>query len=72
MREVAMRQVAQPLLRASSAPYCSARYMNIAPRGGGGATHRHSLSTCHPKCASVVVKEDTAAVAKLLLVRLIS
>ena len=33
----------------------------------GGATQRHSLSTCHPDCAPVSVKED-AAVTKLLLV----
>jgi hypothetical protein len=44
----------------------------MASRGGGGATQRHSLSTCHPNGAPVTVKEDTAAVAKLLFVRLIS
>jgi hypothetical protein len=44
----------------------------MASRGGGGATQRHSLSTCHPNGAPVAVKEDTAAVAKLLFVRLIS
>jgi len=44
----------------------------MASRGGGGSTQRHSLSTCHPYGALIVVKEDTAAVAKLLFVRLIS
>ena len=44
----------------------------MATRSGGGATQRHSLSTCHPNGAPVAVKEDTAAVAKLLFVRLIS
>ena len=44
----------------------------MASRGGGGATQRHSLSTCHPNGAPVAVKEDTAAVAKLLFVCLIS
>jgi hypothetical protein len=43
----------------------------MASRGGGGATQRQSLSTCHPNGAPVAVKEDTAAVAKLLFVRLI-
>ena len=44
----------------------------MASRGGGGSTKRHSLSTCHPNGAPIAVKEDTAAVAKLLFVRLIS
>ena len=44
----------------------------MATRSGGGATQRHSLSTCHPNGAPVAVKEDTAAVAKLLFVLLIS
>ena len=44
----------------------------MATRSGGGATQRHSLSTCHPNGAPVAVKEDTAAVTKLLFVRLIS
>jgi len=34
----------------------------------GGATQRHSLSTCHPNGAPVAVEEDAAAMAKLLLV----
>jgi hypothetical protein len=44
----------------------------MSSRGGGGATQRHILSTCHPNGALVAVKEDTTAVAKLLFVRLIS
>jgi hypothetical protein len=44
----------------------------MATRGGGCATQRHSLSTCHLNGAPVAVKEDTAAVTKLLFVRLIS
>ena len=44
----------------------------MSSRCGGVDTHRHSLSTCHPNGAPVAVKEDTAAVAKLLFVLLIS
>ena len=44
----------------------------MATRGGGCATQRHSLSTCHPNGAPVAVKEDTAAVTKLLLVCLVA
>jgi hypothetical protein len=44
----------------------------MTTRGGGGATQRHILSTCHPNGAPVAVKEDTAAEAKLLFERLIS
>ena len=44
----------------------------MASHGGGGATQRHSLSTSHPNGAPVAKKEDTAAVAELLFVRLIS
>jgi hypothetical protein len=69
---VAGRQVGDPPLRASPAPYSPATDRNMSSRGGGGATQRHSLSTCHPNGAPVAVKEDTVAVAKLLFVRLIS
>ena len=51
---------------------CPARDRNMATRGGGCATQRHSLSTCHPNGAPVAVKEDTAAVTKLLLVCLVA
>ncbi len=37
----------------------------MASHGGGGATQRHSLSTCHPNGATVALKEDTASVAEL-------
>ena len=48
-----------------------ARCSDVATRGGGGATQRHSLSQCHPDGAPVLVEEDAAAVTKLLFVRLI-
>jgi hypothetical protein len=41
-----------------------------ATRGCGGATQRHSLSTCHPDGSPV--EEDAATVAKLVFVRLIT
>ena len=69
---VAGRQVGDPPMRASPAPCSPARYRNMASRGGRGSTQRHSLSTCHPNGAPIAVKEDTAVVAKLLFVRLIS
>ena len=69
---VAGRQVGDPLQRASPTPYSPARDRNMSSRCGGVDTHRHSLSTCHPNGAPVAVKEDTAAVAKLLFVLLIS
>jgi hypothetical protein len=37
-----------------------------------GATQRHSLSTCHANGAPVAVEEDAAAMAKLLLVCLVT
>jgi hypothetical protein len=45
---------------------------DVATRGGGGATQRHSLSTCHPDGAPVLLEEDAATVTKLLSVRLIT
>jgi hypothetical protein len=30
----------------------------VATRGGGSATYRHSLSTCHPTGAPVLLVED--------------
>jgi hypothetical protein len=44
----------------------------MATRDGWGTTERHSLSACHPNGAPVAVKEDTAAVTKLLLVCLVA
>ena len=44
----------------------------MATRDGWGTTERHSLSACHPNGAPVAVKEDTAAVTKLLLVCLVT
>jgi hypothetical protein len=49
-----------------------ARCSDVATRGGGGATQSHSLSTCHPDGAPVLLEEDAAAVTKLLFVRLIT
>ncbi len=45
---------------------------DVATRGGGGATQRHSLSTCHLDGAPVLLEEDAATVTKLLSVRLIT
>ena len=44
----------------------------MVTRGGGGATQSHSLSTCHPDGAPVLLEEDAATVTKLLAVRLIT
>jgi hypothetical protein len=41
-------------------------------RGGGVATHRHSLSTCQPDGAPILLEEDAATVTKILFVRLIT
>jgi hypothetical protein len=38
-----------------------ARCIDVATRGGGGATQRHSLSTCHPDGAPVLLEEDAVA-----------
>jgi hypothetical protein len=46
----------------------AARARDVATSCGGGATQRHSLSTCHADGAPVAVEEDAAAMAKLLLV----
>ena len=50
----------------------AARSSDVATRGGGGATQRHSLSTCQPDGAPVLLEEDAAMVTKLLSVRLIT
>ena len=44
----------------------------VATRGGGGVTQHHSLSTCHPNDALVLLEEDTATLTKLLVVLLIT
>jgi hypothetical protein len=49
-----------------------ARGRDVATRGGGVATQRHSLSTCQPDGAPVLLEEDAATVTKLLFVRLIT
>jgi hypothetical protein len=49
-----------------------ARGSDVATRGGGGATQRHSLSTCQPHAAPVLLEENAATVTKLLFVRLIT
>ena len=49
-----------------------ARGSEVATRGGGGAKQRHSLSTCQPDGAPVLLEEDAATVTKLLFVRLIT
>ena len=48
----------------------AARDSDVATHGGGGATQRHSLSTCHPDGVPVLLEEDAATVTKLLAVRL--
>ena len=47
------------------------RCRDVATRGGGSATYRHGLSTCHPDGAPVLQEEEAATVTELLLVRLI-
>ncbi len=47
-----------------------ARGSDVATRGSGGATQRHSLSTCQPDGAPGLLEEDAATVTKLLFVRL--
>ena len=47
-----------------------ARDSDVATRGGEGATQSHSLSTCQPDGAPVLLEEDAATVTKLLLMRL--
>ncbi len=42
----------------------AARGSDVAARGGGGTTQRHSLSTCHPDGAPVLLEEDAATVTK--------
>ncbi len=49
-----------------------ARCSDVATRGSGGTTQRHSLCTCHHDGAPVSVEEDAAAVTKLLFVCLIT
>jgi hypothetical protein len=44
----------------------------VATSCGGGATQRYSLSTRQADGAPVAVEEDTAAVAKLLLMSLVA
>jgi hypothetical protein len=47
-----------------------ARSSDLATRGGEGATQNHSLSTCHPDGAPVLLEENAATVTKLVFVRL--
>ena len=49
-----------------------ARGSDVATSGGGGATQRHSLSTCHPDGVPIFLEEYAAMVPKLLIVRLIT
>jgi hypothetical protein len=49
-----------------------ARGSDVATRCGGGATQRHSLSTCQPDGAPVLLEEDASTVTKLLFVWLIT
>ncbi len=49
----------------------AARGSDVATRGGGSTTQRHSLITCHPDGVPVLLEEDAATVTKLLAVRLI-
>ena len=44
---------------------------SVAARGIGGATDRDSLSTRDANGATMLMEEDTAALTKLLLVRLV-
>jgi len=49
-----------------------ARSSDVVTRGGGGATQSHSLSTCHPDGAPVLLEENAATVTKLVYVRLVT
>jgi hypothetical protein len=49
-----------------------ARSSDVATRGDGGATQSHSLSTCHPDGALVLLEENAATVTKVLFVRLMT
>ena len=49
-----------------------ARGTDVATRGGGGSTQRHSLSTCQPDGAPVLLEEEAETVTKLLFVMLIT
>ena len=42
-----------------------ARSSDVTTRGGGGGTQSHSLSTCHPDGAPVLLEENVATVTKL-------
>jgi hypothetical protein len=48
------------------------RSIDVATRGGGGAMQSHSLSTCHPDGAPVLLEENAATVTKLVFLRLIT
>jgi len=50
----------------------AARCSDVATRSGGGASQRHSLSTCQPDGVPVLLEEDAAMVTKILSVRLIT
>ena len=50
----------------------AARGGDVATSRGGGATQRYSLSTRQSDGAPVGVEEDTAAMAKLLLMSLVA
>jgi hypothetical protein len=50
----------------------TARGGDVATSCGGGATHCYSLSTRQADGAPVAVEEDTAAMAKLLLMSLVA
>ena len=64
-------QPEEPPLRTSPAT-CPARYRKLATGEGWGTTERYSLGARQPNGAPVAVKEDTAAVTKLLLVCLVA
>jgi hypothetical protein len=49
----------------------AAKGSDVAAHGGGGTTQRHSLSTCHPDGAPVLLEEDATTVTKLLAVLLV-
>ncbi len=50
----------------------AARGGDVATSRGGGATQRYSLGTRQADGAPVAVEEDTAAMAKLLLMSLVA
>ena len=66
-----MNVVAFPIFE-SNTELQGTRHSGMTARNVGGATNRNSLSTRHANGAAMLVEVDAAALAVLLLVRLIA